>query len=137
MLSEKDYKYMNLAEQIAKNATCNLLQVDCVIVKDEKVIAVGYNAAIIGYPPCEEAGHVLSDDGRCMRQIHAEMNALFNGKNEDLAGATAYVTLEPCDTCTKMLNQSGIKKVIFKEKFANPYNRHFIEPMEWICLEDL
>lgn len=137
MLDEKDYKYLQLAEEVAKNATCDLLQVGCVIVKDDEVVATGCNAAIKGYPPCKEVGHVMSDDGRCMRQIHAEMNAIFNGKKEDLVGATAYVTLEPCDNCTKMLNQSGIKKVIFKKRFKNPYNHHFIQPMEWICLEDI
>ncbi|WP_017754704.1 deoxycytidylate deaminase [Calidifontibacillus oryziterrae] len=137
MINEKDLYFIKMAEEVAKHSTCNLVNVGCVIVKEGTVISTGVNAAVKGYKPCEEVGHVLSEDGRCMRQIHAETNAIMNGTKEELVGATAYVTLEPCDNCTKLLNQSGIKKVIFKKRFPNPYNNFFVEPMEWICLDVL
>lgn len=138
MVTAEDLNYIAMAEKVAVHATCDILNVGCVIVNNGNVVSTGWNAAVTGYKPCKEAGHIMSDDGRCMRQVHAETNAILAAANrDDLKGATAYVTLEPCDTCTKLLNQSGIKKVIFKNKFKNPFNTHFIEPMEWICLEDI
>ncbi|WP_082294995.1 deoxycytidylate deaminase [Sporosarcina ureilytica] len=138
MITAKDLSYMAMAEKISKKATCNLLNVGCVIVNNNIVVSTGWNAAVKGYKPCDEVGHVMSNDGRCVRQVHAETNAILATNDiDDLQGATVYVTLEPCDNCTKLLNQCGIKKVIYKKRFKNPFNMHFIEPMEWICLEDI
>ena len=138
MITESDMQFINEAEKVAAYATCDLLHVGCVIVKDGTIISSGWNATIPEYKPCSEAGHIMSEDGRCMRQIHAETNAVLNVSNkDDLKGAIAYVTLEPCDNCTKILNQSGISSVLFKSRFKNPFNTYFIKPMEWVCLEDL
>src|SRR5699024_9370502 len=131
MITKEDLQYIEMAEEIAEQTTCGILSVGCVIVNDGKVVATGANTTIKGYKPCDEVGHVLTEEGRCMRQIHAEANAILNSEKEDLVGATAYVTHEPCEYCTKLLNHRDIKKVIFKNALPNPYNKHFIKPMEW------
>jgi|SRR5690625_2295741 len=136
MVSSTDLSYIEMAEDIAKETTCGILEVGCVIVKDNKVVATGANTTIEHYEPCDVVGHVLNDEGRCMRQIHAEANAILNGNKDDIKEATAYVTHEPCEYCTKLLNHSGIKKVVFKNSYPNPYNKHFIKPMEWIYLKN-
>jgi len=138
LVTTEDLGYIAMAEKVAEKATCDILNVGCVIVNHGIVVSTGWNAAVVGYKPCNEVGHIMSEDGRCMRQVHAETNAILAASNkEDLNGATVYVTLEPCDNCTKLLNQSGIKKVVFKNRFKNPFNIHFIDPMEWTCLEDM
>lgn len=127
-----DEYYLDIAAVVASRSTCDRLHVGCVIVKNNKIISTGFNGSIHGHPHCDDEGHLLNEQGRCVRTIHAEENAILHAEREDLMGATAYVTHEPCEYCTRSLNQAGIKKVIFESPYPNKYNELFIEPMEWI-----
>lgn len=136
-MNKMDAYFMDLAEREAKKATCDLIQVGAVIVKQGQVISTGANQAVKGQATCSQVGHLyIDDERRCIRQVHAETNAVLRSDRQDLVGATVYSTLEPCDNCTKILNQAGVKRVVFKERFKNAYNHHFIGDMEWICLEN-
>lgn len=136
MTDKMDAYFMKLAQKEASHATCDLIQVGAVIVKNNEVISSGANQAIANGPTCSEAGHLYIDNKtRCIRQVHAETNAVLKADRDALVGATVYSTLEPCDNCTKILNQAGIKRVVFKERFENKYNHHFIGEMEWLCLD--
>ncbi len=135
-MTSLDAHFMKQAEAAARQATCDLIQVGAVIVKDGEVISEGANRALDNQPTCSEVGHLYIDNQtRCIRQVHAETNAVLKANRQDLIGATVYSTLEPCDNCTKILNQAGIKRVVFKERFKNKYNQHFIGDMEWLCLD--
>jgi dCMP deaminase len=128
-----DEYFMNLAEVAAYMGTCDRLYVGCVIVKDKRVIATGFNGSVSGLDHCDEAGHLYNDEGRCIRTVHSEQNALLqcakNGISTD--GAIAYVTHEPCEYCTKSLIQAGIKQVYFLNAYKNKYNSNFNSGIDW------
>ena len=93
----------------------------CIVSEDNKILSMGYN----GFPngcsddefPWEREGEAI--DSKYMYVCHSELNAILNSKC-DLKGATIYVTLFPCNECTKAIIQSGIKKVIYlDDKYHN------------------
>jgi dCMP deaminase len=120
---------MNIAIEASKRSTCDRLNVGCVLVRDNKIISTGYNGSISGHLHCSEIGHLLNDQGRCIRTIHAEQNAiLFAGGN--LKGSTCYVTHYPCENCSKLLVQAGIKRLVYNEFYNNVYSNIFLSGIE-------
>ncbi|WP_096198922.1 deoxycytidylate deaminase [Bacillus sp. FJAT-45350] len=126
-----DETFLTVASVLADRSTCKRAKVGCVITKDNRIVSTGYNGSIHGHEHCTEDDCCLNEQGRCIRTIHAEQNALLHAK-EDLYGTTAYVTHEPCETCTKLLAQAGIKKVIYAKSYPNQYNKLFNKDLEWI-----
>ena len=110
-----DTMYMNIAEIMAQRSYCLRKKVGCVIVKDNMIISDGYNGTPVGFENvCEdENGNTKS------YVLHSEANALTKlaKSTNSSIGATLYVTLSPCIECAKLIIQTGIKKVIFKEKY--------------------
>lgn len=123
-----DY-FLDIAEVVSTRSTCNKLSVGCVIVKDKMIVSTGYNGSIHGHPHCTEVGCLLNEEGRCIRTIHAEQNAIIHARRDEMKGATAYITHEPCETCTKLLNQAGIVRIVFRHKYKNDRNKVFTEGM--------
>lgn len=130
-----DEYFLDIADMVATRSTCERLHVGCVLVKDKQIISTGYNGSISGHDHCTGEGCLKNEQGRCIRTIHAEQNALLFADRHKLEGATAYVTHEPCETCTKLLAQSGIKKVVFRSAYENKWNKHFNKDMIWLHLE--
>lgn len=128
-----DKCYVEVAKIWAARATCQRLKVGCVLVDTNgEQISYGYNGANHGEPHCLDVGCLKNEQGRCIRCNHAEMNAIFKAGKERLKGATAYVTAEPCENCTRSLAQCGVKRVVFIEPYPNSYNHHFNQKMEWV-----
>lgn len=118
---------MEFAELAATRSGCLSRQVGCVIVKDNRVIATGYNAAPLGVMECCEKGFCLranSPSGesldRCLA-VHAEQNALAQCAKYGISceGATLYVTTQPCSRCLKMIINAGIKTIIFRDAYPD------------------
>ena len=102
---------------ISNRATCNRAKVGAVLVKDNKVIATGYNGSVSGTDHCLEDG-CLMVEGHCVRTIHAEVNAILQGAERGIPkGFTAYVTHFPCLNCTKQLLQVGCKRVVYIHQY--------------------
>lgn len=128
-----DETYLKLAMIWAERATCERKKVGCVLVdKEGEEITHGYNGANHSEPHCTDVGCLKNDEGRCIRCNHAEMNALLKANKKQLKGATAYVTVEPCEVCTRSMAQCGVSKIIYIEAYPNKYNHHFNQNMEWI-----
>jgi len=127
---------MEIAEMAATRATCDRLHVGCVLVKNHRIIATGYNGSISGHDHCEDIGHLMHENG-CKRTIHAEMNALLQCAKHGIAteGATAYVTHYPCPDCMKSLNQAGIQTIYYKHYYPHRYENNFHEGMEVISYD--
>lgn len=130
-----DQYFMDIASMVATRATCDRLHVGCVITKDKRIISTGYNGSPSGQPHCDDVGHLYNDQKRCIRTIHAEQNAILYSNREDLEGATAYVTHQPCENCAKLLVQSGVIRVVFKEKYSNKHSDFFLNMVESKHLE--
>jgi dCMP deaminase len=133
-----DAYFISLADQAAVMSTCGKKKVGAVLVdpKTKAVISTGFNGAPRGLDHCTDKtkhiceGGCLNNDGRCLRAIHAEHNAILNAKR-DVTGAIMYCTDEPCENCTKYMVQVGVSKVVFKNKYKNGYNNFFNENIEW------
>lgn len=119
MISDKFF--IETARLLSKESKCCSLQVGALIVKDNRIISMGYNGTVAGTPNCNElVGKEFNREKHSKwsdsHEIHAEMNALMyacqNGISTD--GATLYCTHEPCDHCLKNIIQSGIKRIVFE-----------------------
>jgi dCMP deaminase len=131
-----DQYFMDIASMVSTRATCDRLHVGCVIVKDKKIVSTGYNGSVSGQSHCDEVGHLYNEQGRCVRTIHAEQNSIIVANREDLQDATAYVTHQPCENCAKLLVQSGVNRIVYKEKYENKFSDFFINMVENICLKE-
>ncbi|WP_426916593.1 deoxycytidylate deaminase [Rossellomorea marisflavi] len=130
-----DY-FMDIAKTVATRATCDRLHVGCVIVKGKKIVSTGYNGSISGEDHCSEIGHLYNDQGRCVRTIHAEQNAILFSNHNDLAESTAYVTHQPCENCAKLLIQSGVKRIVYRSKYENELSEYFLSKVDSVHLEE-
>lgn len=113
--------FSNLARLVAARATCPRKAVGCVIVDQEnRILVTGYNGSIKGQPHCDEAGCIIQNR-HCVRTVHAEANAVTQAalRGVRLHGARVYVTVEPCDTCLKLLLSAGVYWVYYLESYTS------------------
>lgn len=116
--------YMNLALDMAKRSHCVKIGVGAVLVKDSRIVSVGYNGPPAGTYNCDEewpgVGCAKDRKGSCSLALHAEENAiLYALKNgSDLNGATLYLTLSPCLPCARTILTSGIKHLIYYSLYS-------------------
>ena len=116
-----DKYFMRVAQLTAELSYAIRKKVGAVLVKDNRIISIGYNGTIAGAPnECEDK---LPDGSLVTKPtvVHAEANALFWCARTEIQtdGATLYLTLSPCATCALGIIQSGIKRVVFLEKYRN------------------
>ena len=118
-----DEYFMGIAQLAAQRSKDNNTQVGACIVNDEnKILSIGYNGMPTGCDddlmPWERSGDPLNT--KYFYVCHAELNAILNYSGGSLKGARVYVTLFPCNECTKAIIQSGIKEIIYlSDKYAN------------------
>jgi dCMP deaminase len=112
--------FMNIAEQVATRSTCDRKHIGAVVVRDKTILSTGYNGSIRGAPHCDDAGHDM-DNGHCVRTVHAEANAVAQAAKHGIAidRAEIYVTASPCLTCFKLLVNSGIQVIYYKEFYRD------------------
>lgn len=110
-----DKRYLRMARIWAENSYCTRRKVGALLVKDKMIISDGYNGTPSGFENvCE-----LVDGTTKPYVLHAEANAITKvakSGNSSL-GATLYVTASPCLECAKLIIQSGIKRVVYSEKY--------------------
>jgi len=113
---------MNIAKEVSTRSTCDRKNVGAVIVRDKMILSTGYNGSIRGLPHCNDVGHEMVD-GHCIRTTHAEANAIAqaakNGVRVDLA--EIFVTASPCYNCFKLIANSGIKTIYYKEFYRDDH----------------
>lgn len=130
----KDEYYLQIASAVSSRSTCLRRQYGCVIVKNNEIIATGYNGNPRGEKNCCDVGkcnrmnkpHNSGDYSDCY-SVHAEQNAMLSAARKDMIGATLYLTgfettnegakkpivlCEPCPICGRMIKNAGIKRVV-------------------------
>ena len=119
-----DKAYLRLAESWAKLSQCNRKQVGAIIVKDEIIISDGFNGTPAGFDNCCENHEGLTH----WYVLHAEANAILKvaKSTNNCKGATLYLTHSPCRDCSKLVLQSGIKRVVYKEAYKDPSGIDFL-----------
>jgi dCMP deaminase len=123
-----DQYFMEFAELARTRTTCLRRGVGAAIVKDNRVIATGYNGTPKGLRHCSETGCLRTQlnvpSGKMhelCRGLHAEQNAIIQAAcmGSSIEGGTIYVTTQPCIICTKMIINAGIKRVVIKEPYPD------------------
>ena len=120
-----DTAYMRMALEWAKLSYCKRKQVGSLIVKDRMIISDGYNGAPTGFDNCCE-----DDDYQTHWYVlHAEANAIMKvaASNQSCAGATLYITLSPCQQCSKLIHQAGIVRVVYGQTYKDTSGLEFLE----------
>lgn len=128
--------YMNVAELTSKLSHAKRLQVGAVIVKGNKILATGYNGMPSGWDnKCEDEITVFINglDEKELRTkpevLHAESNALMkvSASTESSQDSTLFCTHAPCIDCAKLIFQSGINSVYYRNQYRNNIGIEFLE----------
>ena len=112
---ELDRRYLRMAAVWAENSYCIRRKVGALIVKDQMIISDGYNGTPSGFENvCEDKNNMTKP-----YVLHAEANAITKvaASSNSSKGATIYVTSAPCIECAKLIIQSGIKRVVYSERY--------------------
>jgi len=115
--------FINIAKETSTLSHCVRSKVGAVLVKDGNIISFGYNGTPAGMDnTCEKDGVTLP------HVIHAEVNAVLKAAKcgNSVDGSTLYLTLSPCLDCSKLILQSGIKKVIYLNVYRNTQGIDFL-----------
>ena len=120
-----DLRYLRMARIWAENSYCERRKVGALVVKDKMIISDGYNGTPSGFENvCEDENNVTKP-----YVLHAEANAITklarSSNNSD--GSTLYVTAAPCIECSKLIIQSGIKRVVYAEKYRLEYGINLLK----------
>jgi dCMP deaminase len=131
--------YMDTAERFAQLSSARRLHVGAIVVKDDRIISIGYNGMPSGWENnCEdEIGHVLDENDNIVETrlkskpevLHAETNAIAKlaKSNESGLGATMFVTHAPCLDCAKLIYQSGISSVLYRNSYRSDDGINFLQ----------
>jgi len=120
--------YMDVAERFGKLSTARRLNVGAIIVKDNRIISIGYNGMPSGWDNnCE----IELDEGKLKSKpevLHAESNAIAKlaRSNESGENSTLFLTHSPCLECSKLIYQSGITTVYYKHEYRSQDGVEFL-----------
>jgi dCMP deaminase len=116
-INKYDKAYLRIAKEWSLLSYCKRKQVGAIIVKDRMIISDGYNGTPSGFENCCE-----DQDGLTRWDVlHAEANAILKvaKSTQSCEGATLYITLSPCKECSKLIHQSGIKRVVYQNGYRD------------------
>ena len=120
-----DVAYLKMAKEWAKLSYCKRKQVGALIVKDKMIISDGYNGTPTGFENvCED-----EEDHTKWYVLHAEANAILKvaSSTQSCRGATLYITMSPCRECSKLIHQSGIKRLVYIDRYKDDEGLLFLE----------
>ena len=120
-----DVAYLKMAKEWAKLSYCKRKQVGALIVKDKMIISDGYNGTPTGFEnSCEDDENYTK-----WYVLHAEANAILKvaSSTQSCKGATLYITMSPCKECSKLIHQSGIKRLVYANAYKDDSGLKFLE----------
>lgn len=145
----KDVVFMGVAMTLSRLSTCDRKYVGAVVVLQGRCVTWGFNGAPPGMPHCNENMHGWDgwfdahDTGKrtrgsmlaeiesrgCRNVVHAEVNALAFAARQGIStdGATLYVTVSPCENCSKLLIAAGIRRVSYLEQYRDTSGIELLE----------
>ena len=139
LLKQKKYDiaYLKMAKEWAKLSYCHRRQVGALIVKDKMIISDGYNGTPTGFENvCED-----EENNTKWYVLHAEANAIMKvaASTQSCEGATLYITLSPFRECSKLIFQSGIKRVVYIVEYKDKTGIDFLKKsgLEIVHIPDL
>lgn len=120
-----DKAYLRMAKTWSDLSHCNRKQVGAIIVKEGMIISDGYNGTPSGFDNCCED----HEGNTHWYVLHAEANAILKvaKSTHNCQDATLYLTLSPCKDCSKLVVQSGIKRVVYMNQYKDSSGIDFLK----------
>lgn len=138
----KDEYYMNIAKAVSERSTCLRRHYGAVIVKNDEIIATGYNGSARGVENCCDKGTCWRDENNiphgeryemCLA-VHAEQNAIISASRKDMIGSTMYIygydvkqdktiPAKPCLICSRLIDNAGIDEIVIMSEGVNNERR--------------
>ncbi len=131
-----DEYYIEMLGVIKKRSTCIRRQVAAIIVKDQRIIATGYNGAPTGLAHCEQVGCIRQQRGipsgehhELCRGIHAEQNAIIQSALHGVSvkNSTIYITHSPCVLCAKMIINAKISRIVYAGDYPDELSQELLK----------
>ena len=120
-----DIAYLKMAQEWAKLSHCKRKQVGALIVKDKMIISDGYNGTPTGFE------NTCEDDENYTKWyvLHAEANAIMKvaSSTQSSKDSTLYITMSPCKECSKLIFQSGIKRLVYNIEYKDKTGLDFLK----------
>src|SRR6056300_1108636 len=120
-----DIAYLKMAHEWAKLSHCKRKQVGALIVKDKMIISDGYNGTPTGFE------NICEDDHNNTKWyvLHAEANAIMKvaSSTQSCKGSTLYITMSPCQQCSKLIHQAGIVRVVYHTPYKDDSGLLFLK----------
>ena len=119
-----DKAYLRIAKEWGNLSYCQRKKVGAIILKDKMIISDGYNGTPSGFENCCED----EDNVTKWYVLHAEANAILKvaRSTQSCEDATLYITLSPCKDCSKLIQQSGIKRVVYHQEYKDTSGVDFL-----------
>lgn len=150
-MNKWDQRFMDMAKLVSGWSSCYKpnRQVGAVIVRDKRILTTGYNGAPQGIPSCKERYECIRENlgiASGTRQemcyaVHAEQNAIVQAAKLGLSleGATIYCTHQPCSICTRLIINSGIKRVVYDQGYPDEFSLRLLNSagVEIVKFKDL
>jgi dCMP deaminase len=131
-----DEYFMDIVGLVSKRSTCVRRKVGAVLVRDKRILATGYNGPPMGISHCSEMGCLRNklnipsgERHELCRGLHAEQNAIIQAALHGVTtkGATIYCTNRPCIICSKMVINSGIRRIVYSEGYSDTLAEEMLE----------
>jgi len=139
-LNKWDHRFMSIAFAVASWSSCLRHHVAAVIVKDNHILATGYNGAPSGIKSCHDRKECIrntleipsSQQAQICYAIHAEQNAILQAARlgVSLEGTTIYCTHKPCSLCTKCIINAGISRIVYAHQYSDSFVDTLLENAE-------
>ena len=120
-----DTAYLKMTIEWSKLSYCKRRQVGALIVKDKMIISDGYNGTPTGFENiCED-----DDNNTKWYVLHAEANAITKvaSSAQSCQGSTLYITMSPCQQCSKLIHQAGIVRVVYHTAYKDDSGLRFLK----------
>ncbi len=132
-----DIAYLRMAKEWSKLSYCNRRQVGALIVRNKMIISDGYNGTPSGFENiCED-----EEQNTKWYVLHAEANAILKvaSSTQSCKGATLYITMSPCQGCSKLIHQAGITRMVYMDKYKDTSGVDFLRRagVDIVHLKDL
>ncbi len=130
-----DEYFMKIARLVSERSTCLRRKVGAIIVSNKRIVSTGYNGAPRGLDHCldigclrEKLGIPSGERHELCRGAHAEQNAIIQAASSgnSMEGATMYCTTAPCSTCSKMIINAGIERLVLGERYPDELGEEMI-----------
>lgn len=150
---DKENYYLDIAQTVLERSTCLRRHYGAIIVRNDEIVATGYNGAPRGRSNCNELGYCVREQMRIprgeryelCRSVHAEANAIISASRNECIGATLYLVgrdaltgnllsdATSCSMCRRTIINSGIERVVIRR---TPTEYEIVPVQEWIDNDD-